>query len=202
MRLFVAFLVVLALCLTVSSISATPDGFNWGSEVNAGECDHSGGPVINIIRRVVNSVDSGEGGNFWAFDDYNQHIQIWAQADGSYCVLARYQGQFDGQAGQTSPGATGILSGAEDGSFEGGYRAVITGTLQADPAWRTRGRVGTSDYQCDISGNCPGFVNWIDQYFEPGSTFTFEWWGWVYHGGSNGQWINSIDGNSGDILAS
>ena len=40
-----------------------------------------------------------------------------------------------------------------------------------------------------------------------GATFTLEWWGWVYHGGSNGPWVNACDpsegpeceGSSGDI---
>ena len=27
------------------------------------------------------------------------------------------------------------------------------------------------------------------------------WWGWVYHAGSNGSWVNAVSGNSGDITA-
>ena len=200
MRFLLRVVIGLLLLLTAFPLAATPDPFNWGSQVNAGECDRSGAPVININRRVVNSVDSGEGGNYWAFDDYIQHIQVWAQPDGSYCVVSRFNGHFDGQAGQTSPGPTGVLSGAADGAFEGGYRAIITGTLKANSGWRTHGNVGTFDYQCSIAGVCPGAVSWIDQYFDPGWTFTYEWWGWVYHGGRYGEWINSSDGNSGDIV--
>ncbi len=201
MKFRLTFFAVLTLLIAAATVMAAPsDPFNWGSQVNAGECDQQGAPVVNVSRRVENSVDSGQGGNNWAFDDYTQHIQVWAQPDGSYCVVSRFNGQFDGQAGQISPGATGVLSGAEDGAFEGGYRAVITGTLLANPGWQTHGRVGAFDYQCDILGNCPGAVSWIDQYFAPGWTFTYEWWGWVYHGGNDGEWVNSSDGNSGEIL--
>ena len=44
----------------------------------------------------------------------------------------------------------------------------------------------------------PGW-NWVGQYFESGYNFTYEWWGWIYHAGKHGTWVNSIDGNSGDI---
>lgn len=173
---------------------------NWGQEVNAGKCVKPGKQVINVSQKVENSVDSGVAGNYWAFDNYNRTIQVWEQEGGTYCAVVRYQGKFDGQEGQTSPNAGGTLDGSEDGSFEGGYRATITGSLKSSPAWKRNGSIGTHNYNCDISGNCPGAVNWVDQYFSPGSSFAFDWWGWVYHAGNAGSWVNSVDGNSGDIL--
>lgn len=199
--------IALALALLMTSVAAVvnaaPPILNWGTEVNGAKCSKTGSPVINVSEDVVNSVDSGEGGNNWAFDNYHRTIQFWAQPNGAYCAVVRYAGTFDGQTGQTSPGAGGTLSGAEDGDFEGGYRAIIRGTLKTSPDWPTRGSVGTIDYQCDISGNCPGYIDWIAQYFEPGYTFIggdLAWWGWVYHGGAFGTWVNSSDGNEGDIV--
>lgn len=146
-------------------------------------------------------VDSGEGGNYWAFDNLTRQIQLWStNTTNEYCAVVSYQGKFDGQAGQTSPGSTGTLDGSEDGSFQGGYRATITGTLLPTPLWQTRGSVGTTDYNCNLAGNCPGYVSWTGKYFTGGYTFDYNWWGWIYHGGNNGTWVNSVDGNSGDIL--
>ena len=185
---------------------ASPNTLNWGSEVNAGECEKIGAPVVNVTQKILNSVDSGEDGNNWALDNYNRRIQVFAtNTEGEYCAVLNYAGQFDAQEGQLTPGIEvpdEFLDGDEDGTFEGGYRATITGTLLDEPLWKTRGSVGTTDYECDIDGNCPGAVNWVEQYFEPlgPGDFVYEWWGWIYHAGNNGSWVNSSVGNSGDIL--
>jgi hypothetical protein len=181
---------------TMANASA---GFNSGKQLNANNCDTSGSPIINVTEKVVKTVDSGEGGNNWAFDDVNRQIQVWKNSDNTYCALINNEGKFDSQAGQKSPGNTGVLTGAEDGAFSGGYRALITGTLLGNPGWRTKGSVGTHNYNCDIAGNCAGYVNWLDQYFAPGYTFSYQWWGWRYQYKSN-TWVNSSDGNSGDII--
>ncbi len=174
----------------------------WGAIANPSQCTPNGELVVNAIEKVVNSVDSGEGGNNWAFINYNKSIQVWAQEDGTFCVRVIYLGRFQGVAGQISPGAGGILSGTEKGSFEGGYWATVTGTLKSAPGWTTNGLAANTDHQCAISGICPGAVSWLEQYFEPGYGFVQTWWGWTYHGGKNGSWVNSVDGNSGDILGS
>lgn len=184
----------------VMTTLAAPDVPNWGNEVNPGQCDKVGGPIVNVVQKVVNSVDSGEAGNYWAFDHYTRHIQLWATSnDDEYCTVVQYEGQFDAQKDQTSPGAGPLLDGDEDGTFHGGYRATIEGMLLPTPDWKTRGSVGTTDYECNINGNCPGAFNWLDKYFAGGYTFTYEWWGWTYRAGSHGTWVNSVDGNSGDI---
>lgn len=173
---------------------------NHGTQLNSGECNKVGAPVVNVVQKVVNDVDSGEAGNNWAFDNLTRQIKVWkSSTQDEYCALVKYEGKFDAQAGQQSPGNTESLTGDEDGTFEGGYRATITGDLLLAPAWSTKGSVGTTDYQCDIAGNCPGYVSWIDQYFTPGYGFDYEWWGWIYRAGQN-TWVNSVDGNSGDVL--
>jgi hypothetical protein len=173
---------------------------SWGSQVNAGVCNTSGAPVINVTFKVINDADSGQSGNYWAFDSSNKSIQVWAQTDGTYCAVVKYAGKFDAVAGQTSPGNLATpLTGKEDGTFEGGYIATIDGTLLAAPSWKTRGNLGTFDYQCDITGNCPGAPDWLAAYFTNVVTFDQTWWGWIYHGVRN-SWVNSSDGNLGDVL--
>lgn len=191
---------LLLLGFTATSAFASPYRLNWGTEVNSGECEKTGKPVVNVVQSIVNDVDSGLGG-YWAFDSYSRHTQLWqSTTPGEYCADVRYTGRFGGQAGQTSPGAGGTLDGNEEGTFEGGYRATITGSLDSSPGWRTRGNVGDFDYACDLSGNCPRYVSWVAQYFDPGYAFSYDFWGWIYHGRNNGTWVNADSGNSGDIL--
>jgi hypothetical protein len=172
---------------------------NWGATVNAGSCNTGGAPVINVTEKIVGDVDSGLSG-YWAFDTYNRSIQVWDQHNGTYCAVVRYSGKFDAVAGQTSPGDNAAsLTGNEDGTFEGGYIATITGTLLGTPLWRTRGNVGTFDYQCSLSGVCLNRVSWLDQYFNSVDDFSYGWWGWIYHGTHN-SWVNSSTGNAGDVF--
>ena len=37
-------------------------------------------------------------------------------------------------------------------------------------------------------------------FFENVTSQDRQWWGWIYHGGHNGAWVNSIEGNQGDIV--
>ena len=191
-----------ALLFLAGSALASPPTLNWGTEVNAGECETKGSPVVNVTHKVVDSVDPGVAG-YWASEDYNRRIQLWDQGGGVYCAIVSYQGHFTGVAGQQSPYNTEPLDGDEDGAFQGGYRMIISGDLLTEPSWPTRGPVDTVDYECTtpvgFAVDCPGAVNWIDQYFEPGYAYEYEWWGWIYHGGRHGTWVNSSDGNAGDI---
>lgn len=183
----------------VSHANADPrENLNWGTQVNAGTCQRVGPQVINVTGKVIHDVDSGLAGNNWAFDDLNRTIQVWAQPDGKYCAVVRNSGQFDAQAGQTSPGNNGPLTGEEDGTFEGGYVLIIDGVLNPAPAWKTKGNIGIVDYACDINGNCPGYASWLTTYFTV-NTYSYEFWGWVYHGISD-NWVNSSEGTSGDVF--
>ncbi|MBZ0280929.1 MAG: hypothetical protein K8L97_09315 [Anaerolineae bacterium] len=204
MKKFVIF-VMFILMMVGSQVMADPEDhlrLNWERQLNPTQCDYVGSPVINVTYRVINDADSGEAGNYWAFDRLNRHLQVWLQQDESYCVLVQMEGRFDAVAGQRSPGNTGFLTGSEDGSVEGGYRAIIHGALLSNPTWPTRGNLGTLDYQCDLSGNCPGAVSWPAQYFAAGYSFDYAWWGWIYRGEEDATWINSSDGNSGDVISS
>lgn len=185
---------------------ATPAGanqpercfLNWRRELSSRTGD--GRAVINATQAVVNDIDSGFNG-FWAYDDYRRLIQVWAVDDRTFEAVVMYNGQFDGVAGQNSPGQDGgdELSGDEDGTLHGGYAATVEGELLDEPAWPRRGFVGTTDYEGDvIEGTRPGAIRWQNQYFED-PEFAFEWWGWIYRGGRCGTWVNAKDGSCGDI---
>lgn len=186
------------LILGGQAIAAPSVHLNWGSEVDPGQCDGAPGKlVINVTHQVTNDIDSGIAG-FWAYDDYNKHIQVWQVDTGTFCADVRYLSSFITDDGP-SPQNTDTIAAGIEGTFEGGYRATITGTLNPSPSYRTKGNIGTFDYGCDVdTGSCTSLFSWLATYFTS-SSFTYDWWGWVYHGGSNGTWVNSSDGNQGDI---
>lgn len=190
--------------LVNNSASIAASKANAAKEVNKKECDAKGSPVINVTQKVVNSMDSGTAGNYWAYLTFNRHIQVWEESDGTFCALVDYDGRFDAQEGQRSPGNTADLTGSEDGNFKGGYRATITGVMKAKPELATKGSVGTVDYKCNVvSKSCAGGYDWTKKYFEDGDvgfTFSYGWWGWTYHTAGNHTWVNSSEGNSGDVL--
>ncbi len=175
-----------------------------------------GNKVIDVTESLANDADSGQAGNYWAFDRVHRSITIWNVGPDQYCAIVNYyDSTFKAVAGQTSPGAGGTLSGEEYGSFSGSARFTITGQLfVSDPsAWPTSGAVNggaTVDYHCDILGNCPGYVSFTAKYFSGTPTVDEPQWGWRYvgkdsgtkHPTSAGVWVNAYTGNSGDILDS
>lgn len=189
--------------LTASS-ATTETGvlhLDYSKQLSSSQCNGKGDPIISVAQNIKNSADSGQAGNYWALDDFSRTIQVWATSNpDTYCAVVSYKGNFAGIAGQTSPGNTSVLTGKERGPIHGGYRAIITGSLLAQPLWQTNGNVGKFDYQCDVTGNCPGSVNWVTQYFGADYTFSYNWWGWIYRAAGGNFWINSSDGNQGDII--
>ena len=191
-------LVLLLAVIPVMSAGAAPAS-NQSAQLNAAQCN-GGELVINVTQKVENDVDSGVAGNNWAYDQANRQIQVWQTGLNTFCAVVRYEGSFLTIAG-ASPGNTdtdGIAAGIT-GTFHGGYVANITGTLIPDPSYRTRGNIGTFNYDCNTAGVCPGYFNWVATYFAPSYVFDYVSWGWTYHGGKNGTWVNSSDGNFGDI---
>jgi hypothetical protein len=203
--------VVLLLATSVAGHAQTPS-LNWGSQVNASRCPTDQGYrylEINVTRKVELDVAPGAG-NFdadqvtpvapdgWAQREFNQHIQVWkiGVTGGEvgaerFCALVRYQGSFLSTGSSDPNGGSGLAAGV-DGTFEGGYRLVFN----ADENFTapTRGHVET----VPVSG---GATDWMQLYFinigagsVPGIPAA-EWWGWVYHGGRNGSWVNAVDGN-------
>jgi hypothetical protein len=185
--------------------AADTETLNWGSEVNAGQCPQ-GNLVINVTHKVINGIDSKVGGGYWATEDYNRRIQVWQVDTDEFCAVVSYQGSFVTDDGP-SPQGTDTISAGITGDWEGGYRAIITGTLNSSPTNATKGNIGTFDHACDVeTGVCTGLFDWTAAYFTPVLVFNYEWWGWIYHAGQNGTWVNACTspdldcpGNSGDI---
>lgn len=172
------------------------------SQLTRNSCNATGAPVVNVTQRILNDADSGQAGNYWGYDTIDRKIQVWKVSEGKYCAEVKYEGQFQGIAGQKSPGNTGVLTGSEKGTLSGGYRADISGTMLDNPTEPTKGSLGTTDYQCSVSGTCPGAFDWTTKYFNTGIagfTFNYAWWGWTYKNGTH-VWVNASTGNSGDIL--
>ncbi len=203
MRRLLGILSAAVLALTVTAVPASADAqpnLDFGKELSAATCG-PGKLVVNVTQKVLNDADSGVKGNYWALDAVNRHIQVWQTAPGTFCATVAYQGSFNTFAG-FSPGGTGTVSAGVRGTLAGGYRTTsFSATLLADPGWPTRGSVGTFDYACTASGSCPGYVNWTSKYFSGLSGYDLAWWGWIYHAGSHGTWVNSSGGNFGDITS-
>lgn len=188
--------------------------FNTDKQLSKSACGKNlGNPVIDVTQKVQNDADSGVAGNYWAFDYYARHVTVWQIATGvesapnTYCAIVTYDGKFYTVPGQIGPqdippGALINTSTNEpvNGDMSGGRRATIVGTLLLTPSWTTHGSVGTTNYQCNITGVCLGAISWPGQYFTGGYTYNDDWWGWQYKGGSHGMWINSSEGNTGNIL--
>lgn len=220
-QLILAAIAIVASFLFMSGQAiAAPKGtvhLNWGQYLNSGDtaCP-SGKLLINVTRKVINSLDSGTGlsdnGNeWWATSEFNQHIKVFETENG-FCATVTYKGKFESVGGD-SPGCNleGIKNCGEDegrleagvtGTFQGGYTRNLTGEF--NPTLRTRGNLGTVDPKCDaVTGSCDFSPSraWIDDYFDGGSWGAYLWWGWVYHAGKNGSWVNAQDppGNQGNI---
>lgn len=197
----IAATLIAVLAMALPAGAASPASAR-SAQLSAAQCP-AGELVINVTQKVVNDVDSGVAWNYWAVDQYNRHMQVWQVGPGTFCAVVSYAGSFLTVAG-ASPQNTDIdgIAAGITGTFQGGYVSnVFHGTLNSSPAYRTRGNIGTFDYGCDpTTGACPGYVSWLGTYFSPAPVdFDYSSWGWTYHGGKNGTWVNSIDGNQGDI---
>jgi hypothetical protein len=146
---------------------------------------------------VRNDADSGVGGNAWAFDNFVRQIVVVKTGDRTYCAITRYGGVFTTIDG-TSPGGAGHVSAGIVGAFGGGYRSTAF-TADFAPTKPTSGSIGTVNYGCDASFNCPGRFDWTTLYFTNVAGFDLAWWGWLYKTQAHGTWLNAITGNVGDI---
>lgn len=207
-----ALVAVIALTVVGSPLvaSAQAPSLNWGSHVNPSRCPTDQGyryQEINVTRKVdgdlafPNAVPIS--GAEWAVRDFNQHIQVWQvgvveppTGGERFCALVRYQGSFMTIDGAATPGDSDTtLAGGIDGSFEGGYLLVFNADERTSPDFKTHGHIGTFQGPIDL-------YDWLQYYFTNVSIDPTEprWWGWVYHGGNNGAWVNATGGvNQGDI---
>jgi len=176
-----------------------------------------GETVVDVHRKIVNSLDSGTGQNqwgapWWAVAKFDQHIKVFDTADG-FCAKVTYKGKFESVGGDGPGCSTDEYDTCGDqlgiapqvtGKFKGGYTRMFTGTFA--PQLPAEGKLGTFDAMCDPSaadGDCAFSPSrdWITDYFPDGTWGSYLWWGWTYSAGKNGSWVNAANppGNSGNI---
>jgi hypothetical protein len=169
-------------------------GMPWGSYVNAADC--SGKLVVNVSFGVTKDADSGYAG-YWAYDDYQKHLQIFDEGSGNFCAVAQYVGTFTTIGGQPDPaGTSGNLPNGIKGTMQGGYYATFQGTLVSNPDLATRGRIGPFDFGGTPSGSTTPF-DWTGAYFSSVTHFLQPSWGWVYRTPHCGTWYNDSELQSG-----
>ncbi len=189
----------LAMLLATAVTADVGVSADFAEQLDADACGH-GHLVINVMYRILNDDDSGYGGNAWAVDVIHRHVRVWKDEAGAFCGVARDEGTFVTRAGASPDDTTTIAAGIR-GELEGGYRTThFTGTLNANV--RTHGDIGTYDFACDGHFNCPGYFSWRQHFFAATTGFDLAWWGWRYHAGDHGTWIDAISvpqATAGDI---
>jgi hypothetical protein len=199
---------ILALSTSVvvfASVGSAAPGLKLDKkDIGSKQCNSDGAKqVVDVHFKILNDADSGFNSALaWANDTIDRQLRIWEATDGSFCAQIADHSKFVTYAGQ-SPGATNSpLAAGIKGAAEGGYiTSNIVGTFA--PTLPTHGDLGTFDDMCDQAFVCTGSnPSWAD-YFAPGATAdTFSQWGWIYHAGKHGTWLNQDDvdaADSGDI---
>jgi hypothetical protein len=187
---------------------AKPTHPTFGTFVNASGVPIGSVLVLNITYKVTNDEDSGNVG-YWALADYNKHAQVWQAPDGTFYVVARYDGKWQTFAGALSPGAGAAQSKDAAGTFEGGYTATFKGAFSPGSE-KTNGNIGAFDYggsKKDVLLGTYGAgqrgpttpFSYISAYFSGVEGFTYVNWGWTYHFKSQ-TWNNFAYGTTGDIV--
>ena len=200
-RLMMAFLAAAALgAFAVTGAYASPGlDYTAGSAATMKTFCAPGTIVVNVTMNVVNDADVGLAGDAWALDKYQRQIQVIQTGPNTYCAATRYSGAFGTLFG-ISPGATGFVSPGISSIFAGGDRFTFHGQLRRDVP--TSGSIGTFDFACDASFNCPGRVDWRSLLFMNVTNFQTLWWsfGYVTYDG-HGTWANRMDYSYGDITS-
>ncbi len=49
-----------------------------------------GNKVIDVTESIANDADSGQAGNYWAFDRVHRSITIWNVGPDQYCAIVNY----------------------------------------------------------------------------------------------------------------
>lgn len=213
-------IILIASLLTISgqAFAGSANNLNVGHQLNASEtaCP-SGKKVLDVSYKLENSLDSGTGDNdydtvWWAMIDYILQVKVVEIGENEYCATVKNQGSFESVGGD-GPGCVndnncgspaGRLQPGVIGTFQGGYTMTFTSNNFNPESLRTRGSIGKFDHDCDPSsgnGACDGdgVTRWRTLFFPDYSGVSWNWWGWVYHAGNNGSWVNKIDGNEGNI---
>lgn len=164
--------------------------------------DGDGEKVINVTRRIYNSVDTGHcEPTAWAEIHYTQHIQVFDEGD-EFVAIVEYNGQFDAyEGGETPNDCDQFLDGDESGPFDGGIRLTFDAEFNPGGS-QSHGNLGRVDHGCNGSTSGCKFrstTGWLDNYFDDVEDLALQWWGFIYHGGRAGTWVNAETGDCGNI---
>jgi hypothetical protein len=50
-------------------------------------CPNKGTQLANVTYKIINDADSGDGGNYWAYDAFTRQLQIWVSTTWTQHVL-------------------------------------------------------------------------------------------------------------------
>lgn len=169
-----------------------------------------GEQIINLTRRIFNSVDTGHcDPTAWAEIAYTQHIQVFDEGE-QFVAIITYNGHFDAYGSdeehhdehQTPNDCNKTLGGDETGPFDGGLRWTFEGDFNPGDS-QTHGHLGSFDHGCDGTLDCDfaSSTGWMDDYFDNVDSDPLTWWGFIYHGGRDGTWVNANQpqGDCGNI---
>lgn len=157
--------------------------------ISSQQCTSGGAALlVNVHYTLVNDYDSGFAGNAWANDTILRHLRIWQGSGGTFCVQVADAGWFATFAG-VSPSGTSTVSAGVRGVLDGGYVTTFFSATYA-PTLPTRGYLGAFDLQCDAAFVCPGAHPSYLSYFSSTSGDSQAHWGWIYHAGAHGTWLN------------
>jgi hypothetical protein len=193
-------LAFLGAALLAAAVAATTAlaGNSGPPPAKPSHCD-KGKQIVSVNYTLKNDYDSGVAGNAWANDTINRHLQIVDLGNGTYCALIDDNGSFVTFAGP-SPAGTATVSAGIKGQIDGGYMTTdFTGTLNPSPAYKTHGNLGTFNLMCTDANTCPGAHPSFLSYFNGSPSWDYASWGWRYHTAKNGNWVNAMTGNTGDI---
>ena len=97
--------ILLVFFTTPVAFSAPNEHLDWGHQLNASETACPlGKPVLNVVRKVINSLDSGTGLNdfgfvWWAVIEYVQQVNVVQTAPNTFCATVKNQGSFESVGG-------------------------------------------------------------------------------------------------------
>ena len=164
-------------------------------------------PVIDVALRGINSPDAatiattGPEAPYWASDNWTERLRVWHREDGTFCAIALYDGTFT-TLGGTSPNRTGKVNPGITGSIRGGRRFTFTGDWR--PSRQTTGNLGVISSGCTIATNrlsftCQTQLKWESFFFASWSHSAGLYDEWLYSSSGHGTWLQTTDGNRGDI---
>ena len=206
--------------LSGTATSSSGQSFNWSSISGAAtatgikdfdanknlrdsQCrvNKNSSEIVDVNFKLINDYDSGIGGNAWANDTIHRNLEIWKTGSTTFCAIVKDNGKIVTFAGE-SPNGSGQVGAGVKGVMDGGYiTGQFTGSQISNPAYAKHGQLGTFDLQCVNAYTCPGAHPTVSSYVS-GYAGQLSWWGWEYNTCQNGNWVNSSDGNFGDITGS